>query len=158
MGGISGKEEFGNADGEQKFTTNTAAIAAKTNRQGSDLPAKYMAEGMKLEGTMSDYKYTATATVNYYNIDNIRENKRLNNATWWMKNEKVRFIAGDTSSYLSRYILNGVNYRGVNLKMDLYKNMFNDVNDNITFLYGKINSAVLPATISSSKNDLIPNE
>lgn len=139
QGGIYGKEEFGNTDGAERFTTNTSLIGAKTNRLGRDWSNKSIAEAMKLEGTMGDYKYTATANINYYNKDSSRrEDTRLRNATWWMKNEKVQFILGDTSSYLSRYVLNGVNYRGVNLKMNLYQNLFEDVKDNITILYGKV--------------------
>ncbi|MDD5618750.1 MAG: hypothetical protein PHG69_06620, partial [Candidatus Omnitrophica bacterium] len=139
LGGIYGKEEFGNTDGAEKFTINATGIVTKVNQKGNDLSSnEFVSAAMKLEGSMSDYKYTATADINYYNKSGKREDARLRNATWWMKNEKMQFILGDTSSYLSRYILNGVNYRGVNLKMGLYQNMFGDIKDNITFLYGKV--------------------
>lgn len=160
-GKIYGKEEFGDTNGEDKFTTNSVAIAAKTNQQGEDLSSKFMAEAMKLEGSIGDYKYTATANVNYYNNDNKEENKRLRNATWWMKNEKVQFIMGDTSSLLSRYILNGVNYRGVNFKMDLFQSTFGDVRDNITVLYGKVpfflrteDEYIYPREITGIRNEM----
>lgn len=137
-GGIHGKEYFGDTDGRQRLTTNTMVASHKANQQGLDLTNVGISEGMKLEGTLGDFTYTATANVDYYNRDDIRENVRFRTATWWMKNDKIQFILGDTSSYFSRYVLNGVSYRGVNLNMDLYKNAFGDVTDNITLLYGKI--------------------
>jgi hypothetical protein len=138
LGGNYGKEEFGNTDGNEKFTTNTFVSTAKINQPGSDWTDWFIAEGLRMEGSINDFKYTATADLNYYNKDNIREDARLVHATWWMKNDKLRFILGDTSSYLSRYVLNGVNYRGVNLNMNLYESMFGDIKDSLTFLYGKI--------------------
>ena len=160
-GGINGVEEFGGTDGEPRFTTNTSYISSKTNQLGSDWSNHFVGEAMKMQGTISDYEYTATASVNYYNKDDIREDTRLRNATWWMKNEKVQFILGDASSSLNRYILNGVNYRGVNVKMNLYENTFGDIRDKMTILYGKIPSFleteeryIYPREISGIRNEL----
>ena len=160
-GGIYGREEFGNTDGAERFTSNTVAIATKISQQGADTSNKFISEAMKLEGSMSDYKYTATANVNYYNRNNTSEDKRLRNATWWMKNEKVQFILGDTSSLLSRYVLNGVNYRGANLKLNMYQDTTADITDNITFLYGKVpyfqltqDEYIYPRDIAAVRNEL----
>lgn len=163
QGGIYGREEFGNTDGKEKFTTNTAVAVAKVNKQTSrDWTDTFVAEALKLEGTMGDYKYTATANINYFNKDsNRREDIRLRNIAWWMKNDKVQLTLGDASSYLSRYVLNGVNYRGANLKMDVYENTFGDIKNNMTFLFGKIpyywltqDKYIYPREIAAVRNEL----
>jgi hypothetical protein len=161
LGKIYGKEEFGNTDGEEKFTTNTSMISTRMSQKADDWTDKYISEAMRLEGSMNDYKYTATANINYYNKDNKRDDVRLRNATWWMKNDKLQFILGDTSSYLSRYVLNGVNYRGVNLKMNLYESTFKEVSDKITILYGQVpyfwlteDEYIYPRQIVGVRNEL----
>ncbi|MBI4335900.1 MAG: hypothetical protein HY589_04520, partial [Candidatus Omnitrophica bacterium] len=138
LGHIYGREEFGNTEGREKFTTNTAAMATRISQNADDLTNKFISEGLKLEGSLNDYKYTATANINYYNKDNKREDIRLRGATWWMQNEKVQLMLGDTSTHFSRYVLNGVNYRGINVRMDAYQSMFGDVKDKVTILYGQV--------------------
>jgi len=138
VGGIYGREDFGSQNGNQRFTTNTALISNKANQQGLDWTNQFAAESMKLEGKIGDFKYSASASYNYYDKDNIRDDYRLRNATWWMKNKKIQLMLGDSSSYFSRYVLNGVNYRGVNLKMNLYKNEIAEVSDKFTIFWGKV--------------------
>lgn len=161
LGGNYGKEEFGDTDGNEKFTTNTFLSTAKVNQKGDDLRNYHVSEGLRMEGSLNDFKYTATANINYYNQNSRREDWRLVNATWWMQNDKLRFILGDTSSYLSRYVLNGVNYRGVNINMNLYESMFGDIKDKMTFLYGKVpyfwqteDEYIYPRDIMALRNEI----
>ncbi|MEI8175346.1 MAG: hypothetical protein WCG78_00575 [Candidatus Omnitrophota bacterium] len=160
-GGAYGKEEFGTTDGHHRITTNTMMGMTKNGQAGEDLVNKTVMEAVKLEGSLSEYKYTATANINYYSKGNVRDDTRLRNATWWMKNDKLQFIAGDTSSYLSRFILTGVNYRGLNLRLDAGESMFGNVKDKIVMLYGKIpyfyltkDEYIYPRQIAGARNEL----
>lgn len=161
MGWLYGKEEFGDTEGIDNFSSQTTFTSYKANKVGRDLSKNHsISQAYKMEGTLADFKYTATLNLNYFNKNDEREDIRVRRATWWMQNEKLRFILGDTSTYLSRYILNGINYRGVNLKMKLYEDMFKEKTDNLIMLYGKIpyfdltvDSYVYPREIVGVRNE-----
>lgn len=84
----------------------------------------FIEEHMRLDANVNNWQNAVLMDARYH--DNSHEDARLRKLTYAASNPAagIRFIAGDTSTVLSRYTLRGMYYRGVNLTLNSGPNEF----------------------------------
>ena len=93
-----------------------------------DPDGSFIAEHVRMDEPINNWQNTISLDARYH--DNSHEDARLRRIMYSLSEPGgLRFIAGDTSTSLSRYTMRGLYYRGVNLSVN------NDVNE-IKILWG----------------------
>jgi hypothetical protein len=94
-------------DQSVSFLRNEQKYATRTNRETSSL-----AHNMRVNTTSGDYNsiFTMSGLYDHTTRDDVRLPRYIN---WMMENDNFRFLVGDNSTYLSRYVLSGMGYRGI---------------------------------------------
>ena len=83
----------------------------------------FIAEHLRLDQPANNWQNTFSLDARYH--DNSHEDARIRRIMYSLSNPGgMRFIAGDTSTRLSRYIMRGMYYRGVNLALNNDANEF----------------------------------
>lgn len=105
------------------FGYNDRQFEASTDRSFS-ADGFFIAERLRMDGVFQD-NWRNTFSLDARHHDNGYEDTRVRRLTYAISNPGgLRFIAGDTSTQLSRYTLRGLYYRGANLSVDNDKNEF----------------------------------
>ena len=88
---------------------NEQNYAIRTKRDTTSI-----SESIRADTTIGEYDSTFAATWNY--DDTAREDFRfLRYVNYVLEHDNWRFLAGDNSAYLSRFVMNGMNFRGAEL-------------------------------------------
>ena len=105
--------------GENRFFDHSISVirneqeyAIRTDRETTSIM-----ENIRADTSFGDYysSLTASALYDHSTRDDFRFLRHVN---FMVENDNIRFIMGDTSTYLSRYVLNGMNFRGVEFMMN----------------------------------------
>jgi len=101
--------------GENRYFDHSFSILRNEQRYGTRTHRSLtgLTENIRADTIFGDYKSTFIASLNYDHTpgENYRDPRHITftaEEDWW------RFMAGDNSTYLSRYVFNGLNYRGFN--------------------------------------------
>ncbi|PIU42183.1 MAG: hypothetical protein COS99_01590 [Candidatus Omnitrophica bacterium CG07_land_8_20_14_0_80_42_15] len=107
---------------------DTQQYAIRTKRETTSF-----AENIRADTSFGNYNSNFTASWLYETgeRDDLRFPRYVN---YLLANNNVRFMVGDSSNALSRYVLNGINYRGLNLMVNTDETRYPI--DRFNILYG----------------------